>query len=489
MVGVDRSNNAVATEVAGRLESDGGGHGPADHTGRFGARVPAVAGPALIVVALAAATLEQGGFYLEGRLALAIPIALAALAALTRPARRLGGALVWAAVCATGLGAWAIVRGWRAGTTATGAGVALLLVAMAATVVVARRTDGAGRQLLRDGIVGIALIVAATGWYGTATHQSPWGMMGGSSWRASSTLTYPNAAAALIVLALLFSLSDAAVRRRSTGLAVVTTVLLTALLATQSRGGLLALAVGVSVLAVGAGIGPVVRAVAAPAIGAAIAMAGLVPALAQQAAPRPALAWFGLAAGTAVAVGIAHLRPLPSGTRARTAMTVGAVAMTGIGAWLASTRVAWPADRMTLEASPRVAAAKGALALIARRPLAGVGPARTVIEWPADDGGVFFTPLIHNEYLQTATALGLVGLGLLAAVLTATGVALARSRRRLEAGRWIGPVAGLAALAVHSGFDFLWHLALLPVCAAVLVGLATADDTEPLLLDERTNPT
>jgi len=489
MVGMDRSNNVVAAEAGRRPEGGGGRHGPVEQTDRFGARVPAVAGPALIVVALAAATLEQGGFYLEGRLALAIPIALAAVAALARPTRRRGGALVWAAGCATALGAWAVVRGWRAGTTATGVGVALLLVAMAATIVVARRTDATGRQLLRDGIVGIALVVAATGWYGTATHRSPWGMMGGSSWRASSTLTYPNAAAALIVLALLSALSDATMRRRSAGLAVVTTVLLTALLATQSRGGLLALAVGIPVLAAGAGIGPVARTLAAPMLGAAIAMGGLVPTLAQQATPRPALAWSSLAAGLGVAVAVTHLRPLRPGSTARIAMTAGALTMTAIAAWTASTRVAWPADRMTLEASPRVAAAKGAVALIAQRPLAGVGPARTVIEWPADDGGVFFTPLIHNEYLQTATALGLVGLGLLAAMLATTGVALARSRHRFGDSRWIGPVAGLVALAVHSGFDFLWHLALLPVCAAVLVGLATAEESDPLLPDERTNPT
>jgi hypothetical protein len=37
---------------------------------------------------------------------------------------------------------------------------------------------------------------------------------------------------------------------------------------------------------------------------------------------------------------------------------------------------------------------------------------------------------------------------------------------------WAGVVAGLSALAVHSGLDFLWHLPAIPLTAAVLAGLA-----------------
>jgi hypothetical protein len=36
---------------------------------------------------------------------------------------------------------------------------------------------------------------------------------------------------------------------------------------------------------------------------------------------------------------------------------------------------------------------------------------------------------------------------------------------------WAGVMAGLSALAVHSGLDFLWHLPAIPLTAAVLAGL------------------
>jgi hypothetical protein len=36
----------------------------------------------------------------------------------------------------------------------------------------------------------------------------------------------------------------------------------------------------------------------------------------------------------------------------------------------------------------------------------------------------------------------------------------------------MGATAALIALAIHSGFDFLWHLPVIPLCAGLFAGLA-----------------
>jgi O-antigen ligase len=89
-----------------------------------------------------------------------------------------------------------------------------------------------------------------------------------------------------------------------------------------------------------------------------------------------------------------------------------------------------------------------------------------------------FDRYAHDEYLQLAAeegALGLLGLGALA-----TGVVItARRGWRSEARRhpeWMalraGAIAGLACFALQSGFDFLWHVPVVPMIAALGVGFA-----------------
>jgi hypothetical protein len=44
---------------------------------------------------------------------------------------------------------------------------------------------------------------------------------------------------------------------------------------------------------------------------------------------------------------------------------------------------------------------------------------------------------------------------------------------------WGGAVAGLAALATASGFDFLWHLPVIPLVGALLAGLSSNSEEQP----------
>ena len=88
--------------------------------------------------------------------------------------------------------------------------------------------------------------------------------------------------------------------------------------------------------------------------------------------------------------------------------------------------------------------------------------------------------------------LGLVGLTLLVVLL----VAIARLlwiARTTAAGRarWAGAVAAATAFAVHSGFDFVWHLPAVLLTVMVLVGTALPTPvapvvaTDPVRLNER----
>lgn len=105
--------------------------------------------------------------------------------------------------------------------------------------------------------------------------------------------------------------------------------------------------------------------------------------------------------------------------------------------------------------------------------LSGVGPGNFNVSF-AHDGRTYVAEFAHNEYLQTLAELGVVGAVLVAAGAVVLTRALARQRRRADPGTWSGSVAGLVALAVHSGFDFVGHVPVALLVGALLVGFALA---------------
>jgi hypothetical protein len=71
-------------------------------------------------------------------------------------------------------------------------------------------------------------------------------------------------------------------------------------------------------------------------------------------------------------------------------------------------------------------------------------------------------------------ALGAPGLVLLVTLLAAAVVTLCRARRQLAGDALVAAVsAALAAAAVHAAFDFVWHLPVVPLLLAALLGLVT----------------
>lgn len=237
-------------------------------------------------------------------------------------------------------------------------------------------------------------------------HHEPWGFESPGLWRASSTLTYPNATAALLAVAGL------AVRTRDPGarwFGVAVTALVTGLAATLSRAGLLGFCVGVVLLAVLLGWRPVLRAALAPLAGAAVATAGLLPSVvgSDPTASTVVLATVGAVAGLVVGglrttSGLLALVPLAG---AGTAVVVAATGALG--------------SRFTVDSPDRWASIRAAWQVFTEHPLTGAGPGLDRLVLERAEGGTGTFRYAHNEYLQVLAELGLVGGVLLIAFLAA----------------------------------------------------------------------
>ena len=98
----------------------------------------------------------------------------------------------------------------------------------------------------------------------------------------------------------------------------------------------------------------------------------------------------------------------------------------------------------------------------------------------ARDGVVLSGNFVHNEWLEYFAQVGVVGfVGLIILVGAVSWMLhLARpARHESNDAHWIGAVAALLAFAVHSSFDFLWHSIALVGLAAILIGIAFASSS------------
>src|SRR5439155_20927010 len=131
------------------------------------------------------------------------------------------------------------------------------------------------------------------------------------------------------------------------------------------------------------------------------------------------------------------------------------------------------AERATAESGGRSGGVQAALDLIAYHPVIGSGVGEARFFWISAYGNAKVSLYAHDEYLQVLVDLGAVGAVLLLALFAALAVTLRRGRGLPHRpGVRAGAIAAVTALAVHSGFDFLWHLAVIPLAGALLVGLA-----------------
>ena len=433
----------------------------------------------LLLVAATAGLLGQGAYYPSVQRPFGMLIAAATLLGLAGWPPGSDDLRLPPVVPALALAAWAVLDGLLLGAAGAGVGPALLLVGVVAVLLACRRLRKEDRELLLAGVVGIGLLVALTGWLGVAGRAGSWAFQAQGLWRASSTLTYPNATAAVLAAIGLVVLGRLAGTPGSVPLVLAATGLLAGLAATMSRAGALALVVGLVVLAGLRGLGATARAAVGPVAGALVALTCLLPSMPAGSPPRPALALVGLGAGLALAALVARLprRPALALLGGVLAGGVAGLLATGGGAGGAARTVAQA--RANLASPDRTGALHAAVRLVARQPLTGTGPGQADLLWKGHDHGTQLFAYVHDEYLQVAAELGLVGLVLLASLLVAIARLLWRARASGRQGAtWSGVVAAAAAFAVHSGFDFVWHLPAVVLTVTLLVGAALpAPDT------------
>ncbi len=444
-------------------------------------------GPALaLVAALAAGAAAQGGYYLAGRVLVTALAAVAlGLALRARPWSRDDGWPLPAAAAA--LAAWALARGLSVGAVVPALAALAASACFAVPPLVLGRATPAQHARIALTAQAVGGLVAGTAWAGVAWRLPRFAVLvDGTLWRGAATLTYPNAAAALLVPLALLALSALVAAPRSPVRAATAYLLLVGTGAAASRAGLLALLAGLVVLAVLTPPRRALPAVVPPVLGAVAATVALAPSFPAVGAAHPTGALLGLGVGAVVAVGPGYL---PGAAR-----TVGIATLAGAAALVAVTRAGSlvPAAVVHSRASAVSAGRSGALhaagELVRLHPFAGAGVEQARLFWVGADGNGQLARYAHNEYLQTLLDLGVLGCLLLAGVFAACVVMLRRGRRYPRpSGLRAGALAGLAALAVHSGFDFLWHMAVFPLAAGLLLGLAgPATREEPITPTEGT---
>jgi hypothetical protein len=423
-------------------------------------------GTTLVLLACVYAAMAQGAFY-PGQLRLATVFVLAGLAVTliaTGVSRLDLGAPTIAAV---GLGAWYLVAGVLAHDVGGAIPAIELLAALAATVVVMRRADEIERRGMLAGVIAVGSVLALVGWQGVAWRQVPRALEDGGLWRAASTITYANATAGLLAALAVLALGWIAENRQERLLlAAGSYTLLVGLFATASRAGVIAFALGLGWLTVGSR-GRVLLRAWPVVLGALLSTATLMPSMVASHSPRPFLAVCGLVAGLAVAIA----QPRVAGTLVGVT-AVALLVVPGVRTSVTSSLHQVRRDRATLSSPDRSNEQRAALRLAHDHPVAGVGPGRVDLTWDVANPQptTMHEAYAHNEFLQTVDEAGIPGLVLLLAGLGAVALAIRRARHVVAINATAGAVAALVALAAHSAFDFLWHVPLIPLIAAVIVG-------------------
>jgi hypothetical protein len=122
---------------------------------------------------------------------------------------------------------------------------------------------------------------------------------------------------------------------------------------------------------------------------------------------------------------------------------------------------------------------KVALDTFAEHPLGGVGSGGFAVEWLKIRDRADAVRDAHSLYLETAAELGVVGVALLLLFFGAV-VAAAVRLYRLDPRAAAGPIAAMAAWALHAGLDWDWEMPAVTLTALLLAAAVVAWSEEPV---------
>jgi O-antigen ligase len=420
----------------------------------------------VLLAALVFGLFRQGAYHESQHLTFGVLVGVAVVLRLAGTAGRI--VLVRAAVVALPLTASSAFSLFAADDRSNAASTFVMIGLCAGALAVGLGVAEDKRRLTVDVVLAALLVVAVTSIHGVATHSTPWGRVTGEVWRGSSSITYANGAAAALLVALTLAVNRAA-RSDSRLHAVCATLSGVALLATQSRAGVLAALVATAVFLVRDRCTESVRTLAPIVLGVVVGASALVRLAPVAASPRPLVTW------TMVAVGCGATAMLwPHRTRiTRPGVLFGVMS----GAVAVAVAVSPLRDRLTLSSATTASGPGGSVVfgdrgrlwttawdLFEERPVRGHGPGNVDLRW-TESGAWFEAMFVHNEFLELLVTHGVVGL----AALVASALLLTRVAGRSTIN---GTIAATGVFLFHSAFDFLWHIPVLPVLVALLLGLA-----------------
>ncbi len=307
--------------------------------------------------------------------------------------------------------------------------------------------------------------------------------------RLEQPLTYWNALGLLAAMGLVLAVRLAGDLGRGLALrcagAAATAPLLVGLTLTFSRGAILAAAVALAVLGWLAPTRAQMRALGAcvaaavPAIAAALLLGG-VRALEGSGAQRrrDGLVMLAILLVTMAVAALLARRPVSEGRLRRPRLAglavAAAVLLGGLGLTLAAggqsstPKTGADPSRLASANSNRYAYWRVAAHEFAAAPLKGAGSGAFRVDWRRRRTISEAVLDAHSLYFETPAELGLVGLGLLALLLLGSAsVAWAAYRRSAAAAA--GPVAALAAWALHAGVDWDWEMPAVTLVALLLL--------------------
>lgn len=411
--------------------------------------------PAAVLLGLGVVeVIRDGGFWRPDAIVVAI-ISLPLIAAALLP-RRLDGrslAFVGAAALVTG---WWLLRAVETSSWRTFFPFGASMLGLVATFIAVKNLMGRSRDAAAFAAAMFGAALSLFGFVGLIIRWFPVAMPAQGLWRLSTSITYSDAAGAVLGVCLLIALSGSAPLEWLNRVAVC--LCAAGLIATESRGAIIATICGCVLVPVAQHR----RFTIALAAGALLGAFAVATSPSAHAVPALAVA---LAVLVAVAACWHPSLRLPAGLGGRRRLIIVAAAMLAVASALAllthheiGLRALAPSDQ------DRAYEWSAAWHQFLAAPYLGVGP-DVLLRFQAPDGT--YAHFAHNEYLQIAADTGIVGLMLLVGAFAAA----ARLVRRSDAVSSCA-VGALVCWAVVGAFDFDWHIPVFGLLGGCAIGLA-----------------